>query len=483
MVVEPTTPGHTIGAALAQAQSGLAVVVEQGKFLGIIPSQVVAKLQAGTRLAKSEAAMDMMRPAEAVRTVPPEAPLSVVREMLDKYAYIDILPLVNEAGEYFGSVSRDIIAESDSRAFDMVHWPAEQLHPTIMETVTVGVIFVDRYLVVRYLNQAAAQLTGCDRDSIMGGPYETVAAQFFLHYGDFLANGIVPRVLKTGQAVVDHEASTCDGKNVLVGAMPIYQMRELVGAVISMQDVTVIALREKKVREEADELEQAFALSLPNSKVEMKLKRSPEYRDIYHAETGLIEIVEVIQDGTYRHVVNGLRILAELKRAGIFNLVAIDKDIMVEAFIYHDIGKVQPILQPGDMVDPKAVFEMSLRHASRSADYAHQWYGISSQAEWLVRYHHTQEDDLPRDFPQELLPMWRLFRVVDGLSAGMTRRLATIKLLSVSDTWLTVVEENVDKRYHRAYRLCLYTGQIVDISGYVKDSKDSSVSSLSLPIP
>ncbi|MGI9953335.1 hypothetical protein V3F56_13315 [Moorellaceae bacterium AZ2] len=40
----------------------------------------------------------------------------------------------------------------------------------------------------------------------------------------------------------------------------------------------------------------------------------------------------------------------------------------------------------------------------------------------LNKYHHYQDEELLPYFPPGLLPMHRLFRLLDGLSAGVTRR-------------------------------------------------------------
>ncbi len=170
---------------------------------------------------------------------------------------------------------------------------------------------------------------------------------------------------------------------------------------------------------------------------------------MYDPETGTATVVGVIPDGTYRHVINGLRIMAELKTLGLFQLVGLDKDTMAQAFIFHDLGKEQPQLQVGERFAPQEVFEPSPLHAERSADWAVRDYHVSPDVEWLVRYHHTPEEDLPETFPAALKPMWRLLRIVDGLSAGMTRRQAKIAPITRNGTTLTICEESVDQRYRR----------------------------------
>src|SRR5690606_15464586 len=139
-------------------------------------------------------------------------------------------------------------------------------------------------------------------------------------------------------------------------------------------------------------------------------------------------ITEVIPDGTYRHVVNALKVAADLNRQGVFHQVAIDKDTLVQAILFHDLGKVQPRLQVGDRVDPAQVFEPSKLHAARSADMAANSYNGPEQAPWLTRYQHHAEDDLPPELPRHLLPRLRLRRLVDGLSASTTRRAGSVRL-------------------------------------------------------
>lgn len=158
-----------------------------------------------------------------------------------------------------------------------------------------------------------------------------------------------------------------------------------------------------------------------------------------------------------------------MKRVNVFNLVGLDKDIMVESFIYHDIGKVQPDLRIGDLVNPREVFEPSMLHAIRSAELCKHYYGVDPEVEAIIRYHHTAEDELPSSFPAHLKPMWRLFRLVDGLSAGLTRRGARLSKLTMKDSWLSITESNPDVRYNRSYRISLYTGLEEPLESHFKE--------------
>lgn len=65
---------------------------------------------------------------------------------------------------------------------------------------------------------------------------------------------------------------------------------------------------EYKLREEA---EMALAVMLPDQRITSRLQSVVEYTDDYDPETGKIRITGVISQGTYRHVINFLRLLTE----------------------------------------------------------------------------------------------------------------------------------------------------------------------------
>ena len=206
------------------------------------------------------------------------------------------------------------------------------------------------------------------------------------------------------------------------------------------------------------ELDEAFALTIPNSRLEKKLKHTKEFKDQYIKETGKIKIIDVIEDGTYRHVVNALKVAADLHSKGVMSVIGFDKDFLVKTIIFHDIGKSQPALNVGDEVYPKEIFEDGKMHAERSAElalanYSHE--GINNDIYFLIKYHHHNERELPLDFPEHLLPMYRLFRVIDGISAGLTRRGNTITFDLIGSV-LYIKECSQNPNFRRFYSIDLY---------------------------
>lgn len=206
------------------------------------------------------------------------------------------------------------------------------------------------------------------------------------------------------------------------------------------------------------ELDSAFALTIPNSRLEIKLKHTVEYQDIFIRETGKIKIIGVIEDGGYRHVVNALKVAADLHSKGVMNVIGFDKDTIVKTIIFHDIGKSQPKLEIGQEVSPSDFFENGKLHAERSAELALANYkneGINEDIYLLIKYHHHNENELPIDFPQHLLPMYRLFRLIDGISAGLTRRNSFVNFDLIGST-LYIKEYSQHPNYRCFYSIDLY---------------------------
>lgn len=206
------------------------------------------------------------------------------------------------------------------------------------------------------------------------------------------------------------------------------------------------------------ELDEAFALTIPNSRLEKKLKHTKEYKDQYIKETGKIKIIGAIEDGSYRHVVNALKVAADLHSKGVMSVIGFDKDVLVKTIIFHDIGKSQPALNIGDEVYPKEIFEDGKMHAERSAELALANYsqeGINNDIYMLIKYHHHNEKELPLDFPSHLLPMYRLFRVIDGISAGLTRRGNTITFDLIGSV-LYIKEYSQNPNFRKYYSIDLY---------------------------
>lgn len=91
------------------------------------------------------------------------------------------------------------------------------------------------------------------------------------------------------------------------------------------------------------------------------------------------------------------------------------------------------------------------------------YYKLGDEECCVIRYHHHEEDELPREFPSHLLPQLRLFKILDGLSAGMTRRNASVKV-GFDSGWVYISERNLIPQYTGSYAFNLYSGEKVEIS-------------------
>lgn len=207
------------------------------------------------------------------------------------------------------------------------------------------------------------------------------------------------------------------------------------------------------------EFEMALANLFPNSTVIAQLKTIVEYQDEYDPATGKIKITGIIREGVYRHVINILRLLAELTEQGLMTTAGIDKAELLKTTIFHDLAKIQPHLEVGDVVDPKEVFEPGQLHAFRGASLARRVYHLEQDIVNLIKYHHHEERELPSDFPSHLLPMHRLFWLLDGLSAGITRRGSKVNM-TVIGTLIQVKEESPHPAYNRCLKLDLCSGKV-----------------------
>lgn len=204
-------------------------------------------------------------------------------------------------------------------------------------------------------------------------------------------------------------------------------------------------------------LEKALVNFFVDPKVMVRLKSIVEYKDEYDPATGKIRITEVIEDGVYRHVICILQLLEELWEQGLMGLAGIYQGMLVKTAVFHDLGKAQPYLEVGEVVDPREVFEPGKYHALRSASLARRVYCLEEDIIWLIKYHHHEEWELPADFPHKLLPMYRLFRLLDGLSAGITRRDSKVTL-KVKGTVVEVKEESIHPSYNRCLEMDLRSG-------------------------
>ncbi|WCK55455.1 PAS domain S-box protein [Aneurinibacillus sp. Ricciae_BoGa-3] len=325
----------------------------------------------------------------------------------------------------------------------------EDLLNAIVNSMVESIVLLDHNLNVCYMNNSAEKMF-----LLEGIDYE--GKHFFedLNAWDIpieSEKSLPEEVFETGISQSGIIRNTSTGKRLSVNATPLNDNGKKKGVLLSIQDVTEIMEKER-------ELDLAFALTLPNSKVEYKLKSTVEYQDQYDPKTKLITITGVIQNGLYRHVVNCLRLLSNLHIQGITKIIGIDKDQLVQAFIFHDLGKSQPVLSIGDVVDPKKVFEDGKLHAFRSAELAQNFYSQHNDVVEIIRYHHHSESELPETFPWRLLPMFRLFQLVDGLSAAITRGGVDVNFI-VQECLIIVTEINDRPQYNGTWQIDLYTGK------------------------
>lgn len=322
------------------------------------------------------------------------------------------------------------------------------LFQPIVDAMSEILVILDSQLRITFLNESAKKILQLSDDLYMGKHFFR-DLNVWSRYRD-LNRTKVHEVLETGNAIKGITRSTQEGRLLSINIVPIRISESLCGVLITAEDVTHLMAMEQ-------ELDMAFALTLPNSKVEYRLKSIPEYRDRYDPVTKQITVRGIVEDGGYRHVVNCLKLFSQLTVKGVTRLIGIDKDELVQAFVYHDLGKSQPVLQIGDMVDPKVAFEDGKLHADRSADMARYNYGQSEDVSDIIRYHHHGEKELPSSFPRRLLPMLRLFQIVDGTSAAITRGGVDVQF-DVHDCTVEIREVNHRPEYNGTRLVNLYTG-------------------------
>ncbi|MCR4403107.1 MAG: PAS domain-containing protein [Firmicutes bacterium] len=431
---------------------GIAYVTSQaGELSGVVTgSKIISALASG--YAKGATAQDIMIPAESFPSVEPDTDLHVAAGIFES-SCLPELPVM-ENGVLVASLTQRSVLMTFSSATatskgDRYH---EERALAILRSLNEGLIVIDRDLTIREFNPAAERLMNARAADRVGQKAVVVSRD----------ESPIFEVMNTGKARYNVMTPLADGRVFSVNYVPLIEDGEVRGIIETFHDVTEQEHLRAQLVSSRDELDRAFALTLPNSRVEHKLKHTPEYRDKYDPETGLITVTEVIEDGNYKHVVNALKVLADLNSKGIMSLLGISKDILVQSLIFHDLGKSQPQLEVGQTVDPKKAFEYSPAHAARSADIAAHFYHKDQDVIWLVRYHHHKEDELPLDFPRHLMPMLRLLQLVDGLSAALTRRNATIKL-DVEGTRVTVHERNGHPDFNRSRVVDLFTGEAVVI--------------------
>ncbi len=420
---------------------------EDRKVLGVVRGYDLRRAAADGRDIGGMSAQELMMDMDRMPPVNPNLDLvDVIR--LFRNMHSGQLPVV-ERGEVLGVVTHSNVLDALSQpgVADRLKDSWERKAASVINALSEGLVVMDRDHVIREFNPAAERLTGRSRTERIGQKAEVVS----------LDDSPAFRVLTTGEALYDVESKLKDGRTWRVNYVPLVEDGEVTGVIQTFRDITEDKRIEEELAKTRDELNEAFALTLPNSKVERKLKTTPEYRDNFDPTTGLITITEVISDGGYRHVVNALKVLADLNRKGIMHLMGMEKDILVQAVIFHDLGKAQPDLEVGQCVNPREAFEPGMAHAERSADFAANFYQKHPDVVTLIRYHHHPEDALG-DCPRHLLPMLRVLKLADGLSASITRRSGNITL-EVREHSVFVREQNNHPDHCRVYGINLLTGR------------------------
>jgi hypothetical protein len=321
----------------------------------------------------------------------------------------------------------------------------------ILNATTDVIIVVDVNLLVLYMNDIAKQILNLDKEA----SYRNIHL-----FNDLIVSVLdpVPRNLSEFEAFLKMRVvkkgiitKLKNGTQLSISTIPLVGNMTVKGILITAQDITNFI-------EMKQELDMAFALTLPNSKIEHKLRSIVEYQDTYDIQSKKITITGVIKNGGYLHVVNCLKLFSVLHGQNITKIIGVDKDKLVQAFIYHDLGKSQPVLSIGDVVDPKEAFEDSRLHAFRSAEIAQNFYNLDDDVVEIIRYHHHSGDSLPDTLPWRLLPMLRVFQLIDGLSAAITRGGVQVEF-SVLDCVVQVTEVNHRPKYNGTWQIDLYTGQ------------------------
>lgn len=398
---------------------------------------------------------ELMTPKESIPCMSPETHLDAAMSTFFETQLPELPVLENE--RLVGSLPlRSVLRGTTEALISLKHKEErEKRSSIILQSINEGLIIIDKNLVIREYNRAAEELLGAEASERIGSKAVVITR----------GTSPVFEVMQTGKPRFNVMSPLSDGRIFSVNYVPMLENGNVVGVIQTFRDITGQEEMRSQLLASRDELDRAFALTLPNSRVEHKLKNTPEYRDVYDPDTGEITITEVIADGGYKHVVNALKVLADLNNKGIMSLLGISKDVLVQSIIFHDLGKSQPQFEIGQTADPLDEFEESYAHAQRSADIAAHFYQRNADVIWLVKYHHHQETQLPSDFPNHLKPMLRLLKLVDGLSAALTRRDATIRL-DVDGTRVYVYERNAHPDFNKSRVVDLFTGEIIEIPDY-----------------
>jgi len=321
----------------------------------------------------------------------------------------------------------------------------------VYNKIPVSLFVLDKDLFVQFANEEAVR----SFSDVLPRSYMFKRAElifsccFSKHYEEFISSELW-QTLNDGKDHNEVEAKLLNHIPLLANIKVVRRGYETDYIILSFFNVKDLQYRLEEASHSADELAQALNLFLPQE-IEERIKVIPEYKEINNREAGTITVVAIIKDGGYWHVINCLKILAQLERLSALTLLGVNKELLVQVIMVHDVGKVQPQLQVGDVVNPLETFENGKSHALRGAKLCTQL-GYSEEIALLVRYHHHALDELPGDFPMEFLPYLRLLKLIDGLSAATTRRNAIIGF-ELTDTSLIVREDNELEQYRQNHVL------------------------------
>lgn len=220
-----------------------------------------------------------------------------------------------------------------------------------------------------------------------------------------------------------------------------------------------------------DELNEAFSLTIPDSKLEKKLKSTPVYKGVYDVNADFLEITEVIEQGLYFHIINSLKISADLQDCNVFSLIGIDKNTLVSAILYHANAKTQPILCVGDVVKYSILFEDKKSEAARSASFAKEFYNVSDDVYNIIKYHkHSETEMAGEGFPKYLYPTYRLFKIIDNISSAMTKSEGKMKIEFKFEEFILYVHKINSKGESNEISIDLYRKfDTNELSNFLKD--------------
>ena len=319
-----------------------------------------------------------------------------------------------------------------------------------LSQIPAGIVHADGGSSVIFSTDKARRLLGLPEkeEEMEGLRLSEALPQLWGHLREAISRGSIK-----GEVAYSFFQEVLGGRTVRISA----QMWKNEDLILTIDDVTEFEWAKSEERAMREEIDRAFSFSLLEPSVARKLRCTPEHLD-EEAAPGLIRITGVIPDGGYRHAINILKLAADLDVLDLFEFPGLSRRYTAHVTIYHDLAKTQPILNVGEVVDPRETFSPGKLHAQEGAAMAQAYYGLDEDECQIIKYHHHEEKGLPKDFPSSLLPQLRLFKVLDGLSAGMTRRNASIHV-GFEGGWLYISEKSSTPEYAGSYAINLYNGE------------------------